>query len=249
MYNLLVNSLQIFNEFLTAGIAITAFSLLMYALSFNLRDRVARSFAMIMACMVIVYVGDAISSVSSTNVQLEFWLKVQWLGIIFIPAAYLHFSDAVLSTTGRPSRGRRRFAVRLLYFISVAFLVALLLGWLVGPLSLELSPHLEPTWLTGIFVIFYIASLAIAWANFYRAYKRSATSASRRRMTYLIAGALAPALGAFPYLVFSSGFAANHPLAFWMIRQHRRRFLWLVFASFPRCPPPPERMLARSSLL
>jgi hypothetical protein len=217
MYNLLVNSLQIFNEFLTAGIAITAFSLLMYALSFNLRDRVARSFAMIMACMVIVYVGDAISSVSSTNVQLEFWLKVQWLGIIFIPAAYLHFSDAVLSTTGRPSRGRRRFAVRLLYFISVAFLVALLLGWLVGPLSLELSPHLEPTWLTGIFVIFYIASLAIAWANFYRAYKRSATSASRRRMTYLIAGALAPALGAFPYLVFSSGFAANHPLAFWMI--------------------------------
>jgi hypothetical protein len=31
------------NQILTAGIAITAFSLLLYALSFNLRDRVARS--------------------------------------------------------------------------------------------------------------------------------------------------------------------------------------------------------------
>ena len=35
------------NQILTAGIAITAFSLFLYALSFNLRDRVARSFATI----------------------------------------------------------------------------------------------------------------------------------------------------------------------------------------------------------
>ena len=33
------------NQILTAGIAITAFSLFLYALSFNVRDRVARPFA------------------------------------------------------------------------------------------------------------------------------------------------------------------------------------------------------------
>ena len=38
----LLAGLQTINNILTAGIAITAFSLFLYALSFNLRDRVAR---------------------------------------------------------------------------------------------------------------------------------------------------------------------------------------------------------------
>jgi hypothetical protein len=216
MYDLLVNALRTFNEFLTAGIAITAFSLLLYALSFNLRDRVARSFAVIMACVVIVYVGDALGSVANTPRQIEFWLRVQWPGIIFLPAAYLHFSDAVLATTGRPSRGRRRLAVRLVYLISFGFLLALLLGKLVGSAEMLPSPYLQRTLLTDVFTIYYIAIMALAWINFYRAYQRSATSASRRRMTYLITGALAPALGSFPFLLFGPSYAASHPLMFWM---------------------------------
>ena len=40
------------NQIFTAGIAITAFSLFLYALSFNLKDRVARSFAIILLCVV-----------------------------------------------------------------------------------------------------------------------------------------------------------------------------------------------------
>jgi hypothetical protein len=45
----------------------------------------------------------------------------QWFGIVFLPAAYLHLSDALLVTAGRPSRGRRRFAVRGMYFVSAIF--------------------------------------------------------------------------------------------------------------------------------
>ncbi len=216
MYDLLVNGLQTFNEFLTAGIAITAFSLLLYALSFNLRDRVARSFALISVCVVIVYVGDAMVSVANTPFQDRFWLLLQWPGIIFLPPAYLHFSDAVLATTGRPSRGRRRAAVRLIYLLSLGFLAALLLGWMVGPLETTPSPHLQRTWLVDVFTIFYASIMVIAWINLLRTYQRSATSASRRRMTYLILGSLAPALGSFPYLAFGSGFAADHPLIFWL---------------------------------
>jgi hypothetical protein len=44
----LLAGIQTVNQILTAGIAITAFSLFLYALSFNLRDRVARSFAIIL---------------------------------------------------------------------------------------------------------------------------------------------------------------------------------------------------------
>lgn len=217
MYDLLVTALRTLNEFLTAGIAITAFSLLLYALSFNLSDRVARSFAFIMVCVVVVYVGDAIGSVANTPQQIKFWLHFQWLGIIFLPAAYLHFSDAILATTGRPSRGRRRIAVRLVYLVSLAFLAALLAGWLVGPMQLDPSPYLQRKQITSIFTIYYGAIMGIAWVNFYRAFQRSATSASRRRMTYLIAGALAPALGSFPYLLYGSSFAAGHPLLFWLV--------------------------------
>jgi hypothetical protein len=218
MQHIILTILQTINELLTAGIAITAFSMLIYALSFNLRDRVARSFAFILICVVIVFVSDALASVASAANLLEFWFRVQWLGIVFLPAAYLHFSDALLATTGRPSRGRRRLAVRLVYSISFAFLLTLPFSLLVGPLvqNVEPAPHLQRTWLTWVFTAYYAAVMSISALNLWRAHKRTVTSASRRRMTYLLIGALAPALGSYPYLLFGSGVAAQHPLLFWL---------------------------------
>jgi hypothetical protein len=218
MYDILTHSLRALNSFLTAGIAITAFSLLLYALSFNLRDRVARTFAFILVCVVIVFVGEAFSSVARTPDQLEFWQRVQWVGIIFMPAAYIHLSDALLSTTGRPSRGRRRLFVLLMYLAGLGFLVILPTKLLVGPLiqNVEPAPHLQRTWLTWIFTGFYGVAMALSWMNFWRAYRRTVTSATRRRMTYLLIGALAPALGSYPYLLFGSEFAEHFPLIFWL---------------------------------
>lgn len=217
--NNLIGFLQTTNQLLTAGIAITAFSLLLYALSFNLRDRVARSFAIIMICVVIVFIGEAIASVSDTPSGMERWLKIQWAGLVFLPPAYLHFSDALLATTGQPSRGRRRMVVRINYIISVGFLIMLPFSLLVGPVVTngQPSPHLERTNLTWIFAAVYVAAMIWAWVNFRRAYRRTVTSTSRRRMLYLITGALAPALGAFPYLLFGSSFAGNHQLTFWLV--------------------------------
>ena len=218
MYTAVLNSLQFLNQLLTAGIAITAFSLLLYALTFNLRDRVARSFAIILVCVVIVFVGDAISSIASTAAMLEFWLRLEWGGIVYLPAAYLHFSDAILATTGRPSRGRRRNAIRLSYLSSTLFLLTLPFPWLVGELVPEAipAPHLQRTWLTWVFAGYYTLLMVISWVNFWRAHQRSVTSTSRRRMRYLLAGAVAPALGSYPFLLFGSGLAANHPLWFWL---------------------------------
>jgi len=217
--NNLIGFLQTANQLLTAGIAITAFSLLLNALSFNLRDRVARSFAIIMLCVVIVFVGEAIASVSDTPIGMENWFKIQWIGLVFLPPAYLHFSDALLATTGKPSRGRRWLVVRINYLISVGFLITLPLSLLVGPIVTDglPSPHLARTNLTWVFSAVYITAMIWAWVNFQRAYRRTVTSTSRRRMLYLITGALAPALGAFPYLLFGSSFAGNHQLTFWLV--------------------------------
>lgn len=205
------------NELLTVGIAITAFSLLLYALSFNLRDRVARSFTIILLCVVFVSAGDAIASNASSPSQMEFWMRIQWIGIVFLPPAYLHFSDALLETTGRPSRGRRKRLVWLLYIITIGFFVIIPSPWLVGPLVEDggPAPYLQRTALTWVFSAYYVIVVVLSGINFWRAYQRTVTRTTRRRMRYLLLGALAPALGSYPFLLFGSDFAVNHPLLFW----------------------------------
>jgi hypothetical protein len=218
MFQSAIDILKGTNDLLTAGIAITAFSLLLYALSFNLRDRVTRSFAIILLCVVFVSVGDAIASNSSTALQREFWMRVEWIGIIFVPPAYLHFSDALLETTGRPSRGRRRRLVRILYGVSFAFALSLPTNWLVGPIveNVGPAPHLQRTWLTWVFAVYFVITIVISGINLWRAYQRTVTRTSRRRMRYLLLGALAPVLGTYPFLLFGSNLVVNNLLLFWV---------------------------------
>ena len=213
----LLAGLKTINDILTAGIAITAFSLFLYALSFNLRDRVARSFAIILLCVVVVFTTEALQNKSVPNWGIELLLRIQWVGIIFLPPAYLHLSDALLVTAGRPSRGRRRLAVRLVYAVSVIFLILLGLDLLVGALvpDGEPAPHLQRTGWTEFFTVYYIGIMIWAGYNFIRAFSRMLTRSGQRRMLYLMAGATAPALGSYPYLLFGSDIAARYPLLFW----------------------------------
>lgn len=209
--------LRTINQILMAGIAITAFSLLLYAMTFNLRDRVARLFAFIMVCVVIVYTTETMSSTTQIAWQVDIWLRLRWIGIILLPAIYLHFSDALLAITGQPSRWRRFWAVRIAYLISMVFLVQLAMGRFIGALQKDAFPvaYLAPTWVTSIFIFYYLAVMGVSWFNFWRAHHRTTTPTSRRRMGYLIAGAFAPALGAFPFMLFGSTIAATYPLILW----------------------------------
>jgi len=129
----------------------------------------------------------------------------------------LHLSDALLVTAGRPSRGRRRLAVRLVYVVSLLFLLLLAAGFLVGPLvpSGQPAPHLRRTPWTEFFTVYYIGIITWAGYNFVRAFARMLTRSGQRRMLYLMAGATAPALGSYPYLLFGSDIAARYPLFFW----------------------------------
>src|SRR5215204_6594643 len=213
----LLVGLKTINSILTAGIAITAFSLFLYALSFNLRDRVARSFAIILLCVVVVFTTEALQNKSLPNWGIELLLRLQWVGIIFLPPSYLHLSDALLVTAGRPSRGRRRIAVRLIYVASLGFLMLLVTGLLVGALvpNGQPAPHLQRTLWTEFFTVYYIGIMIWAAYNFLRAFGRMLTRSGQRRMLYLMAGATAPALGSYPYLLFGSDLAAQYPLFFW----------------------------------
>ncbi len=207
------------SDILTAGIAILAFSILLYSLNFNLRDRVARAFALIMICLVIVFSTESFSTTGNTPAGIDSWLRVQWVGIIMLPAAYLNFSDALLATTGLPSRWRRKWAIRITYFVS--FILVILLGtpWFLGTIVLDQppAPHHRATIQTGLFTIYYAVIMVLSWINFIRAYQRTITPTSKRRMFYLILSGLAPAFGSFPFLLYASTFAANQTFLFWLL--------------------------------
>lgn len=214
----LLAGIKTINQMLTAGIAITAFSLLLYSLTFNLRDRVARSFATILLSVVVIFTCEAIQSTVGTASLVELFLRLQWVGLVFLPASYLHLSDALLVTAGRPSRGRRRMFVRGAYVVSAIFLGLLAFDHLVGPLvpNAQPAPHLQRTLWTEVFTLYYLFTMLLAGINFIRAFMRMLTHSGRRRMLYLMAGATAPALGTYPYLLFGSSFAANYPFVFWL---------------------------------
>ena len=206
-------------QILNAGNAITAFSLLFYALTFNLRERTARILALLLGCLAIVYATDVLAGTAILESEKAIWLRAQWLGISFVPAAYMHLSDALLAATGRPSRGRRNWIIRVAYLLSIvafglAALTMLLVGDLasVGPIAYLTAGPLFPA-----FLVFYLLSLTFTAVNLWRAYKRSLTKVSRRRMRYLMFGALAPFLGTFPFLTAAGGIAPQAPTLTWII--------------------------------
>ncbi len=207
------------SEILAAGIAITAVALLLYSLTFNQKDRIARTFTLILICVATVFTADAFSSTAATSDSIAFWLKIQWIGILYLPPTYLHFSDAILATTGKPSKGKRRWSIRATYIISTCFLLTIPLNMFLGPLVMldEPAAFLQRTIFTDLFSIYYILSMIASWINFTRSYQRTTTPTTRRRMFYLITGALAPALGSFPYLLYGSSFASDHGLIFWIV--------------------------------
>ena len=206
------------NQVLAAGIGITAFSLWLYTLTFHLRNRITLSYAAILLSLTAAFGGEALGSAGRQALFADLWYRLQWVGVIILPAAYLHFSDALLATTGQPSRGRRRLAVRVVYGVAAAFLVLLATGNLLGAFfpDAPLPYHATTPW-TWAFAAYYIGIMAWAWVNFARAYHRTVVRASRRRMAYLLLGALAPTFGAFPYAAFLGGLTQHAPLFFWLL--------------------------------
>ncbi|MEK6588402.1 MAG: histidine kinase N-terminal 7TM domain-containing protein [Chloroflexota bacterium] len=217
MLDALGSGLPVLNQILNAGNAVTAFSLLLYSLTFNPRERAARILALLLGCLAVVYATDVMAETASFESEQQVWLRVQWVGIAFIPAGYMHLSDALLAATGRPSRGRRYRIIRVGYLLSLAsFVVAALTNELVADLN-QLGPvaFLSPGRLFPAFAGFFFLSLAFTGYNLWRAYKRCLTSVSRRRMRYLMFGSLAPFLGAFPFLTSGGSFVLKAPWITW----------------------------------
>ncbi|MBC7254652.1 MAG: hypothetical protein H5T66_00915 [Chloroflexi bacterium] len=190
------------NLILASANVIIGFSLFLYILLFNSRSAVARAFCALEAFITLVYIVDVGMTEIDTPVAASIWLRLQWLGIAFVPAAYLHFSDALLRTTVGVSRWRRA-GVFLTYALGLtAFGLVMSSDVIVKGLAVhDHLFYLEPGPFFGVFATYYALVSLGGWVNITRARAVALTSASRRRLSYLMLAVIAPTLGVFPYLL------------------------------------------------
>lgn len=190
------------NVAISSIVVILAFSLLAYTFTYNFRSPVARRFALLLGCVMVVYASDVAINRVVTADSAERWLRFQWLGVALVPAAYYLFSLAVLETTNYRI-GRRRWVAIIVSLIGLASaMIALLGSQLVDkvrytpPISyLQAGPYFE------FFITYFVITVLLALRNIWKARARCLTQHTRQRMTYLLLGFVAPGVGVFPYLV------------------------------------------------
>ncbi len=202
---LLTGGLRLVNQVLSATVVLTSFSLLIYLITHNLRSRVARAFGALLAFVLIVYAGDVVLYAVETQEAATRWLKFQWIGIAFVPAAYLQFSAAVLHSTNLRARWLS-VIVLISYAASTLSLGMVIFGDLIvyDGVYRPGAAHLTAGPLFWVFAVYYFVTVVWGATNIRRARQRCLTRASRRRMTYLGLAFVAPAIGVFPYLVLPS---------------------------------------------
>jgi GAF domain-containing protein len=206
------------NSLLSIGIAVTAFALLLYIIRYNWRSPVARAFCIMLAGVMIVSTGDAVMYRVTDPFWIERWLRLQWLGIALVPAAYLHFSDEVLRTTNSFSRARQALVIAA-YGASFCFMGLALFGDAVvsdGEL-IGLAPRLQAGPLFGWYALYTLATMIAGLINILHARNRCLTPTSRRRMTYLLYSSTGPAFAVFPYLLLSSNLDPAIPFVLWVV--------------------------------
>ena len=227
--------LELINETLTATVVIVAVSILLYNLTRATRDRVMRTSGAVLFCVIVTYLGDVFIALDPGENYLPTWLRFQWIGIAFIPATLLHLSDALLATTGRPSRGRRRIAILVAYGAGSVF--ALLAAFsnqiITGPLMAQI-PHMTAGPAFPVYVCYLVVATSFSLINVIRARQRCLTRYTKRRMTYLLMVFLAPAWGTFPYsLLGKLGDESQTTLLFVLDLANLVVMIMLVFMAYP----------------
>ncbi|HZQ08549.1 MAG TPA: histidine kinase N-terminal 7TM domain-containing protein, partial [Anaerolineae bacterium] len=211
MFDLFLGLLELGNFLLAAAIVVNVFALLLWLFPQSWRNPTQRAFSALLTFVGFVYIGQVFLLRSDGLDGAYIWLRFKWIGIAFVPAAYLHFSNAVLRSTFVDSR-IRRIATAVAYVIGTVFLALVLFtNYVVGaPFNYPYATQLSAGPLFPLFAIYFFATTAWGIYNIEVARRRTLTPTSRRRLRRLAFAFLAPALGVFPYLVFS-GFPALIP--------------------------------------
>ena len=189
--------LDIANEMLTAAVVVITVSLLLYNLSRNFHNRVTRSASILLGCVTFAYAMDTLLALEGQAPGPLIFRRAQWLGIAFTPVALFHLGDALLATTGLPSRGRRILLLRIFYAASASFAcLALFTDQLVHDVDHLLRARAI---LFTAFALYFVLVSAFAFILVQRARLRCLTQGTRRRMATLQFSLPTASIAIFPY--------------------------------------------------
>ena len=206
------------NLLFTSAILITGLGLLLYILSYNRHSDVARAFAGLLSCVIVVYVVDLVVYPIKSFDQTAPWLRLQWIGIAFAPPAFARFSTLLLRTTNV----RYRYSdatITLSYILSSAVLLIALFSNMVvrNPTTAAYPYHLAAGPAFWFFAVAYFMTVAWGVFNINLARRRCLTSTSRRRMAYAAISFIVPGIGIFPYLLITSWPGFLPQVTFWLL--------------------------------
>jgi hypothetical protein len=210
LFDYLPALLDFANVALSSVVVILAFSLLAYTLTYNFRDSVAQWFALLLACVMVVFASEVALDRVASPASANRWLRLQWLGIAILPAAYYLFSLAILRTTNYRMHRRRWIALIGIVLSLVSAGAAIFTNLIVG--EVHFSPpisYLEAGPYFGLFAAYFVAAIYLSLANVWKARERCLTERTRQRMTYLLIAFIAPGIGIFPYLIGFSRLAGE----------------------------------------
>ncbi|HQE92529.1 MAG TPA: histidine kinase N-terminal 7TM domain-containing protein [Anaerolineae bacterium] len=205
------------NDVLTAGVAATAFALTLYLFFYNRNSRVARAFSGLLACVIVVYIVDLLSPNDTDAGPVWTLLRLQWLGIAFTPPFYIEFVRSI-----RLSVMKDRFPgwLRWVIFLTSSLVTALAL-WtdlvVRDGVASTGALHLQPGPLFYPFAVVFAGVALWGLSETLAARRRCYTRTARRRMTYLLIGFVAPAMGVFPYLLLIGWPARLTETLFWCL--------------------------------
>ncbi len=202
LLGLLPTLLDFANVALSSVVVILAFSLLAYTLTYNFRDSVAQWFALLLACVVIVFAAEvALDRVANARPPIAGCACNGWaLPSCPRPITSFRLPSYVQRIIACTAGAGLRFLGILLSLVSAiaAFFTNLIVGVVhySPPISyLEAGPYF---WL---FAVYFVAAIYLSLANVWKARERCLTDRTRQRMTYLMIAFIAPGVGIFPYLI------------------------------------------------
>lgn len=214
----MLDQLALLNDILQAIVVIFGASVVLYNTQYFRRDRVTRAFSLLLTFVVIVYFTELLVSRTEAALSAESWLRLEWLGICFVPAAQFDLSSTLLITTGSWSR-RRRWLTAASYVASAVFYGLTLFTDL---LAVDLVQLERTAFLTGgpLFILFGLYYWSVSLASIYnvwRAYRRCITTTTRRRMRRILLAILAAPLSVFPYLAAGDNIDREAAIPFWLL--------------------------------
>lgn len=210
--------LALTNDIIQSIIVIFGTAVVLYNLPFVRENGVSRTYSLLLTTVVVVFLTELLVSRVRLVGSAEQWLTFKWLGITFVPAVQFHFSDALLITTGSRSK-RRRILEFICYVFSSGFFLLVASTDLIVNAIIETPNAFHLRASAGFYAFatyFWVASLASIY-NVLRAYQRSITRTTRRRIGTILLVIMAAPLSVFPYLALSQSSMARIPAWAWLL--------------------------------